>query len=320
MQQLEVAAEPERLAQRAAEAGLVVAGLAPLEGLPASLHDLLHGLLHLFAVQRPLRQPAAPNLAVLPARLKGVDQLCVPVDGEVGVVGGDKDLAGLLGCPQQRHQLAVYELVVDLVLGLVDQDRLIASGEGERQDRSAVLANREPLPEDPSVGSVPTAEEHLCNIGQPEAQHLAASLPGDVPRNNGPVAGAEPKSRELGRLLISIEGLDPANDRRDPESSLADLAGLITKLSDGVFAEGAQVDPFLELQAEWFQVIEGTDGHFDVGRPGVGVRHPATQLGGHLGERLVALPTPLREPAGVRNEAGDAPQGQQRLGVPRPAR
>ena len=68
-----------------------------------------------------LRQLAGMELAAFGDN----DLVCIGVHDEIGIVGDDDDLAALLRLTKEFHKLIENRLLVQILLGLIDNERAI---------------------------------------------------------------------------------------------------------------------------------------------------------------------------------------------------
>ena len=83
-----------------------------------------------------------PVQTTSPSRLfepQSYDEFRIPVHRNVRIVRGNNDLTGEFPPSQQIHDDRIDVLVVEVVLGLVDDDGLITSREQKAQDGCALL-------------------------------------------------------------------------------------------------------------------------------------------------------------------------------------
>jgi hypothetical protein len=109
-----------------------------LERWAATLHDFAHSLTDIALLETALLDD--PCLPV--DEIKSGDELCVAVDDDVGVVRDDDDLPPLLVLSELLDDQVVDQGVVEVVLGLVEDDRLVTVREQEGEDRSSLLTRR----------------------------------------------------------------------------------------------------------------------------------------------------------------------------------
>lgn len=86
------------------------------------------------------------DLSTIAEALEDDELLSIPQDRDVGVVGDDDDLPPLLGATERCNERAVDELAVEVVLGLIDEQRLPrVRGQHQGQQDGLLLAERQPL-------------------------------------------------------------------------------------------------------------------------------------------------------------------------------
>ena len=103
-------------------------GLAAFEDLPTPFGD------------RCILEPAARENATLSCLCVESDhEFSVAQDGEVRVVRRDDDLPSLTDSCEDLDHLGKDVSVVEVIFGLIDEERLIACGQGERKERRRAL-------------------------------------------------------------------------------------------------------------------------------------------------------------------------------------
>ena len=97
-----------------------------------------------------------PRLALpgLAGRSEAEDELRVAEDRDIGVVRREDELPAALFLPHDRHHALRDEAVVEIVFGLIDDQRRFRFKQHEQQDGRCLLAGRECL-KSPPIGGFP---------------------------------------------------------------------------------------------------------------------------------------------------------------------
>src|SRR5215203_2528611 len=113
---------------------------------PETLHECVAATLHhledLFTNIAVLQTTGAIDDALPSFEVHHKHKLRVSVHDDIRVVSHDDHLPPLLALPQLLHDEVVDEMVVEIILGLVEHERLVAVGKEERQDCGGTLTGR----------------------------------------------------------------------------------------------------------------------------------------------------------------------------------
>lgn len=94
------------------------------EGFLATFHSTFDSLAHFCPIYRPLHHSSSPSLPCL----EGHNQLGVSQHGDIRIVGSGDDLALPLLVAEDADDILVDRPIVEIVLGLVDDEYALCLG------------------------------------------------------------------------------------------------------------------------------------------------------------------------------------------------